>query len=445
MKPNDNLNIFDSSFLTSEKHHDLSKEELIQELVPKIENILKERFPGNPQRQKVKIFKDRLAFAAPCCGDSAYVNSKKRGNIILDGQFKNMYKCHNCGCHMSMYNFFKRFKNPLSLQAVDYIIQNKNTRNYNVETSYDSSINLLFDTEIIDEYAIDREYFKEKCHLEECDCQNSANLYLINRAQTNFDKFLYHKKYNLLFILNLTAAGKIIGVQVRNLNKFFKEINKIQLYTSGKWAPYRLKPQAFCRSQAAAISARLASPCKRKASILHYCLALSLLSLAIVPIGDLFGRIYSGKSLSLLVPAGVEIVSHAIGKYLIHLFKQLFVLLVKQYNVVFILGIHIKLEAALCYILIVGYYSIRIAVSNRYAVHLACLQRDHRNVYILKKLYAGIVGQRLVAKHLLKACSLRAYLKPSKILRLAVLAGFICRDDYHLLSLVVACNVVIRY
>ena len=222
MKPNDNLNIFDSSFLTSEKHHDLSKEELIQELVPKIENILKERFPGNPQRQKVKIFKDRLAFAAPCCGDSAYANSKKRGNIILDGQFKNMYKCHNCGCHMSMYNFFKRFKNPLSLQAVDYIIQNKNIRNYNVETSYDSSINLLFDTEIIDEYAIDREYFKEKCHLEECDCQNSANLYLINRAQTNFDKFLYHKKYNLLFILNLTAAGKIIGVQVRNLNKFFK-------------------------------------------------------------------------------------------------------------------------------------------------------------------------------------------------------------------------------
>ena len=28
MKPNDNLNIFDSSFLTSEKHHELSKEEL---------------------------------------------------------------------------------------------------------------------------------------------------------------------------------------------------------------------------------------------------------------------------------------------------------------------------------------------------------------------------------------------------------------------------------
>lgn len=222
MERNDNLNIFDSSFLTSNKHHELTKDEMVQEILPKIENILKERFPGNVQKQKIKIFKDRVSFAAPCCGDSSHNNSKKRGNIILDGQFKNMYKCHNCGCHMSMYNFFKRYKNPLSLQAIDYVIKNKNDAVFKCASSQDSSINLLFNTEIIDEYAIDRNYFKEKCHLEECDCGNYAYYYLTNRMQNDFTKFLYRKKHNLLFILNLTPTGKIIGIQVRNLNKFFK-------------------------------------------------------------------------------------------------------------------------------------------------------------------------------------------------------------------------------
>ena len=225
MEDTKNLNIFDSSFLvSSDKHHDMTRDELVSEIIPKIEAILKERFPGNPQKQKIKIFKDRIAFAAPCCGDSAHSNSKKRGNIILDGEFRNMYKCHNCGCCMSMYNFFKRFGNGLSLDAIDYVISHKNNSlGISHDSSFqDSSINLLFDTEIIDEYAIDREYLKNKCHLEECSTPNNAYYYLTKRKQFDFTKFLYHKKHNLLFVLNLTPSGKIIGMQVRNLNKFYK-------------------------------------------------------------------------------------------------------------------------------------------------------------------------------------------------------------------------------
>ena len=97
--------IFDTSAISTENK--LTKDTLIQELVEKLNIILKKEFPGNPQKQRIKIHRDRISFAAPCCGDSATNSSKKRGNIILEGTFKNMYKCHNCGACMSRDNFFK--------------------------------------------------------------------------------------------------------------------------------------------------------------------------------------------------------------------------------------------------------------------------------------------------------------------------------------------------
>lgn len=231
---NNTLNIFDASVISqTTAEHEMTRDELVEELRPKLEDILKSRFSGNSQKQQIKVYKDRISFAAPCCGDSAKDSSKKRGNIILEGKFKNMYKCHNCGACMSMYNFFKRNGSSLSIRAIDYVIANKSDSTYDASTT-DSSMNLLYDTEIIDEFAIDREYFKEKCHLVECDnsaAYNQANIYLRKRLQFNYKKFLYHPTHNLLFILNLTPSGKIIGLQVRNMNRYF---------TGPKYKTYKL-------------------------------------------------------------------------------------------------------------------------------------------------------------------------------------------------------------
>lgn len=221
------MNIFDASSVIQETSL-MTKDELLAEIIPKLEQILKVRFADNQNKQKIKIYKDRVSFAAPCCGDSAKDSTKKRGNIILEGKFKNLYKCHNCGTSMSMYNFFKKYGQTLSLRAIDYVITNKPD---NSQINLDSSINLLYDTEIIDEFALDREEFKTKCHLEECNVPNSAYYYLVNRKQFDFTKFLYNPKHNLLFILNLTPSGKIVGVQVRNMNKFF---------TGPKYKTYKL-------------------------------------------------------------------------------------------------------------------------------------------------------------------------------------------------------------
>lgn len=207
------LNIFDSSTLNISSIQ--SQDELIADIMPKLQSILLRAFPNTPQKQKIKKYKDRISFAAPCCGDSAKDNTKKRGNIILDGPHKNMYKCHNCGTYMPLTTFFTKYGESLSLGAIDYISNNKASFE---KFTTDSSTNLLFDIETIEKYAVDREYFKEKCHLVECNIYNEGYLYLIGRKQYRFEKFLYSVKGKLLYLLNLTPSGKILGLQVRSLD-----------------------------------------------------------------------------------------------------------------------------------------------------------------------------------------------------------------------------------
>lgn len=215
--------IFSNNFLstTSLENSQLSKEELIAEILPKLQDILNQRFPNNPQKQRIKIYPDRLNFAAPCCGDSAKDNSKKRGNIILSGPFQMTYKCHNCGTRMSLYNFFKKYGQSLSLSAIDYFVQHR--QQLPSESSIaDSSSNYIYDNELINQYAIDREFFKSKFGLEETSINNAAHFYLVKRKQYTFEKFLFQPKYNLLFLLNLTRDGKIIGIQVSHLAPGYK-------------------------------------------------------------------------------------------------------------------------------------------------------------------------------------------------------------------------------
>lgn len=206
--------IFDTSSISTGSH--ISKDDLVKEMLAKLDIILKKEFPNNPQRQRVKVHKDRLSFAAPCCGDSATDNSKKRGNIILEGKFKNMYKCHNCGVCMSAYNFFRKYGQNLSLDAIDYI-----TDNTAIDSSQRESTNAfnetIYNVKSIESYALDREWFKQTFQLQECMAGTKAYVYLMSRRQFSLNKFLYNSQHELLFVLNLTPEGRILGMQVRHL------------------------------------------------------------------------------------------------------------------------------------------------------------------------------------------------------------------------------------
>ena len=199
-----------SQAFDSSSHLTMTKEEFISVITPKIQEILKKVFPGNASKQKIRVHKDRISFAAPCCGDSAHDNYKKRGNIILEGKFKNLYKCFNCGTCMSVQNFLKTYGQNISLGMADYI--SDKTHGFAKESS--RNVSYLYDDETIDEYAIDREYFRQILNLTECNEYCYGKTYLINRRQYNFSKFMYSKQANKLFVLNLTKSGKIFGIQV---------------------------------------------------------------------------------------------------------------------------------------------------------------------------------------------------------------------------------------
>lgn len=210
--------IFDTSTISTGNH--ISKEALVNEMLAKLDIILKKEFPNNPQRQKVKVHKDRLSFAAPCCGDSATDNSKKRGNIILEGRFKNMYKCHNCGACMSVSNFFRKYGQNLSLEAVSYIVDNSaELSNVGATSALAESIYNVSEAE---RYAIDREAFKNTFYLQECNAGGKAYSYLMSRRQYDFNRFLYSSSHELLFVLNLTPGNKIIGMQIRHLSEKYQ-------------------------------------------------------------------------------------------------------------------------------------------------------------------------------------------------------------------------------
>ena len=214
---NNSANIFNlSSNLFSDSSVLKSKDDFVREVTPLIEDILKRRFPNIPAKQRIKVYPDRLNFACPVCGDSTTSVYKKRGNIILDGKFAYKYKCHNCGVFMNLTSLLKRFNESMNLNMIDYI--SANSSHYD-NILADSSTNMIFDTEEIDRYAIDKELLKSRCSLLDCTQTHQGSNYLKSRLQYSFEKFLYQPKYNLLFVLNLTKTGKILGMQVRNLNK----------------------------------------------------------------------------------------------------------------------------------------------------------------------------------------------------------------------------------
>ena len=215
-----NNNIFNFDLTTVDSSiKNLNKDDFVSQVKPLIEEIVKERFPGNKSKQIVKVYKDRIAFAAPCCGDSASRNSLKRGNIILEGKFTGYYKCFNCGTFMRVDKFLSQYNKSCSLDIINYIVDNS-IDTYNIK--HDSSINTLFDIENIESYCIDIDYLKNCLGLQNIDNDHKNNGYyfLVKRNQFNFEKFLYDEKLNRLFILNLTPNKKVLGLQIRLLNKY---------------------------------------------------------------------------------------------------------------------------------------------------------------------------------------------------------------------------------
>ena len=216
---------FDSS-LSLDIDRSVSKEEYIQHVVSLLQPILDQRFDHSAKR-KIRLFKNRINFACPYCGDSMKNNYAKRGNIILDKKFTNHFKCWNCGEFKRVDYFFKDWKVELKLDVINYIASSITDFSTTSNSKYD--VSLLLDVDTIEMYAIDRSELISKFGLVEAN-ETPIWSWLNKRLQYDASKFLWSSR-GFLLILNNTPSGKVIGAQMRLFNV---ETNKYKTYKLSK-------------------------------------------------------------------------------------------------------------------------------------------------------------------------------------------------------------------
>jgi predicted RNA-binding Zn-ribbon protein involved in translation (DUF1610 family) len=193
----------------------VDSEEFRKKVQNLIDEILKERFPSDAEKQQPFPREERYNFACPYCGDSAKDSRKKRANVYYNGYG---YHCYNCKVHTSLEKFLKDFGKSLNASETIYArnihseaVSKFTTENKNVDITY------FIKPELLEKYALPKEYIIKHYNLKTISeggrwIQN----YLKQRHQTNYDVFAWDQKLMRLFIFNLTREGKVIGFQVRN-------------------------------------------------------------------------------------------------------------------------------------------------------------------------------------------------------------------------------------
>lgn len=213
--------LFSASASLGPQMHQYSDDEFVDEIRTRTQNILRRTFADSYQKQQIKTDASGLVIACPYCRDSATVQTKKRGHLLLKGKWAGYFKCFNCGTFVNIPKFMSDFGEDMSLSGVKYVQEHRQS----IESFNTSSAELtadIFQKENALRWALDREWFKNAFNLFEIGTSYrvaKAYNYLVGRNQLDFSKFLYDPKSDYVIILNL-VEGKIIGLQMRSLNKY---------------------------------------------------------------------------------------------------------------------------------------------------------------------------------------------------------------------------------
>lgn len=198
-----------------------SDNNIIENIKNKIQKILNRKFKNDiSYRRKIDIYQDRFNFCCPVCGDSVSDNRKKRGNLYYNDLG---YHCYNCGYHAGINYFLKRFDEELSND--DKIIVHElqqSSKKFERKTATRQS-SMIF--KIIDLIAIPKSIFLKINNLvtpyKNEYCSNYLQGRKINKKFWKY--FAFNEKSKELFILNINQNDRIIGYQIRQLNKDSKK------------------------------------------------------------------------------------------------------------------------------------------------------------------------------------------------------------------------------
>lgn len=191
--------------------------ELLDTIKEKLQQILDRKFKNDSfSKRKIDVYHDRFAFSCPVCGDSLYNSRKKRGNLYFNSM---QYHCYNCGEHYGIVSLLKLFNQELSLDdkiAVREIQQN--AKHFERRTASTQS-SIVYS--VIDELAIPKKIFFGKMGVVSPYKNEECSEYLKSRKIdiTKWNCFAYRPVSKELYILNLTPNDRIIGYQIRQLDK----------------------------------------------------------------------------------------------------------------------------------------------------------------------------------------------------------------------------------
>lgn len=182
-----------------------------------LDSILRERFSG--EKSSPKLYRDRINFACPYCGDSHGGSHKKRGNIY----WKNLkFHCYNGGCpkpHTTVVEFLK--DNGKSFNSKDELV---NVLDYIRENQVVIPTKDYLEIGIFDELkrgAIPIDEVKQKLGL--IDPTQDARIHAYLKARFmhyRMEFFAYDKSKDQLYIFNLTPDRKsVLGWQYRNFGR----------------------------------------------------------------------------------------------------------------------------------------------------------------------------------------------------------------------------------
>lgn len=195
--------------------------DVLENIKSKLEKILRNNF-SNRYRQKIDVYPDRWNFCCPFCGDSVNDNRKKRGNLYLDSM---SYHCYNCGCHYGINSFLRNFNEELSNDDkvfVHEIQQNSKRfeRRYNGGTK---STSIIY--QLLEQLAIPKTIFFKVNGLITPYKNIFVSDYLKSRKIDirKWKYFAFKEKTKELYILNINQNDRIIGYQIRQLDKNSKK------------------------------------------------------------------------------------------------------------------------------------------------------------------------------------------------------------------------------
>lgn len=189
-------------------------------------DILRKRFPGDPNRQKINLDAgDKLNFACPYCGDSTHDSNKKRGNLYLTTQ---TYKCFNDGCaiRVSLEKFISKFSQK-------YLLNLPEVGPKKIEFTPTASLNKKG---FLIEFLINQEVGKKLLRFDEiasrfslmpckdADPAGPIGSYVFGRRKLNlmplFEKSCYYdSRQDKIYLFNLDLkSGRVLGFALRYID-----------------------------------------------------------------------------------------------------------------------------------------------------------------------------------------------------------------------------------